>query len=97
MSFLTNVSNRWQSTSTELQNRVVEVNYSPSDNTWRFFRFRDDKEHGNHSSVVQKVVQSIQDGVEREEVCTLLKLVTFEGLEYYQVNPWTNTTCLLLT
>ncbi|KAF9204547.1 Dcp1p-Dcp2p decapping enzyme complex alpha subunit [Podila verticillata] len=59
---------RWQSTSTELQNRVVEVNYSPSDNTWRFFRFRDDKEHGNHSSVVQKVVQSIQDGVEREEL-----------------------------
>ncbi|KFH71141.1 hypothetical protein MVEG_03987 [Podila verticillata NRRL 6337] len=58
----------WQSTSTELQNRVVEVNYSPSDNTWRFFRFRDDKEHGNHSSVVQKVVQSIQDGVEREEL-----------------------------
>ncbi|KAF9337360.1 Dcp1p-Dcp2p decapping enzyme complex alpha subunit [Podila minutissima] len=59
---------QWQSTSTELQNRVVEVNYSPSDNTWRFFRFRDDKEHGNHSSVVQKVVHSIQDGVEREEV-----------------------------
>ncbi|KAG0322219.1 Dcp1p-Dcp2p decapping enzyme complex alpha subunit [Podila horticola] len=59
---------QWQSTSTELQNRVVEVNYSPSDNTWRFFRFRDDKEHGNHSSVVQKVVQSIQDGVEREEL-----------------------------
>ncbi|KAF9390638.1 Dcp1p-Dcp2p decapping enzyme complex alpha subunit [Podila verticillata] len=59
---------QWQSTSTELQNRVVEVNYSPSDNTWRFFRFRDDKEHGNHSSVIQKVVQSIQDGVEREEL-----------------------------
>ncbi|KAG0344206.1 Dcp1p-Dcp2p decapping enzyme complex alpha subunit [Podila humilis] len=59
---------QWQSSSTQLQNRVVEVNYSPNDNTWRFFRFRDDKEHGNHSSVVQKVVQSIKDGVEREEL-----------------------------
>ncbi|KAF9408575.1 Dcp1p-Dcp2p decapping enzyme complex alpha subunit [Podila epigama] len=58
----------WQSTSTQLQNRIVEVNYSPHDHSWRFFRFRDDKEHGNHSSVVQKVVQSIQDGVEADEL-----------------------------
>jgi mRNA guanylyltransferase len=47
---------------------VVEVNYSPNDMTWRFFRFRDDKEHGNHSSVVRKVQESIRDGVERDEV-----------------------------
>ncbi|KAG0197787.1 Dcp1p-Dcp2p decapping enzyme complex alpha subunit [Mortierella sp. GBA30] len=58
----------WKSTNTALQNRVVEVNYSPSDRSWRFFRFRDDKEHGNHSSVVQKVVQSIGDGVEADEL-----------------------------
>ncbi|KAF9339282.1 Dcp1p-Dcp2p decapping enzyme complex alpha subunit [Linnemannia elongata] len=58
----------WKSTSTHLQNRVVEVNYSPSDTTWRFFRFRDDKEHGNHSSVVRKVQESIRDGVERDEL-----------------------------
>ncbi|KAF9954577.1 Dcp1p-Dcp2p decapping enzyme complex alpha subunit [Mortierella alpina] len=59
---------QWQTTSTQLQNRVVEVSYSPSDQSWRFFRFRDDKEHGNHSSVVQKVVQSIRDGVEADEL-----------------------------
>ncbi|KAF9541018.1 Dcp1p-Dcp2p decapping enzyme complex alpha subunit [Mortierella hygrophila] len=58
----------WKSTSTHLQNRVVEVNYSPKDMTWRFFRFRDDKEHGNHSSVVKKVQESIRDGVERDEL-----------------------------
>ncbi|KAF9182866.1 Dcp1p-Dcp2p decapping enzyme complex alpha subunit [Haplosporangium sp. Z 767] len=58
----------WKSTSTHLQNRVVEVNFSPSDSSWRFFRFRDDKEHGNHTSVVRKVLESIRDGVEADEV-----------------------------
>ncbi|KAF9199125.1 Dcp1p-Dcp2p decapping enzyme complex alpha subunit [Haplosporangium sp. Z 27] len=58
----------WKSTSTPLQNRIVEVNYSPNDRIWKFFRFRDDKEHGNHSSVVRKVVQSIRDGVEADEL-----------------------------
>ncbi|KAG0307304.1 Dcp1p-Dcp2p decapping enzyme complex alpha subunit [Dissophora globulifera] len=62
---------RWQSTSTQLQNRIVEVNYSPSHQGWRFFRFRDDKEHGNHSSVVKKVVESIRDGVEADEMAAL--------------------------
>ncbi|KAK3829729.1 MAG: mRNA capping enzyme, catalytic domain-containing protein [Linnemannia gamsii] len=58
----------WKSTSTHLQNRVVEVSCSPNDHSWRFFRFRDDKEHGNHSSVVRKVQESIRDGVERDEL-----------------------------
>ncbi|KAF9170302.1 Dcp1p-Dcp2p decapping enzyme complex alpha subunit [Mortierella sp. AD010] len=63
-----NLWEQWRSTSTQLQNRIVEVNYSPSDHGWRFFRFRDDKEHGNHTSVVKKVVQSIEDGVEVDEL-----------------------------
>ncbi|KAI8601675.1 putative mRNA capping enzyme alpha subunit [Dissophora ornata] len=58
----------WKATSTQLHNRVVEVNYSPNDQSWRFFRFRDDKEHGNHSSVVRKVVESIRDGVEANDL-----------------------------
>ncbi|KAF9433423.1 Dcp1p-Dcp2p decapping enzyme complex alpha subunit [Entomortierella beljakovae] len=58
----------WKASSTQLQNRIVEVNYSPRDNGWRFFRFRDDKEHGNHTTVVRKVVQSIQDGIEANEL-----------------------------
>ncbi|KAG0368348.1 Dcp1p-Dcp2p decapping enzyme complex alpha subunit [Gamsiella multidivaricata] len=51
-----------------LWEQIVEANYSPNDQSWRFFRFRDDKEHGNHTSVVRKVVQSIQDGVEADEL-----------------------------
>ena len=31
-------------------------------------RFRDDKPHGNHKSVVDNIIQSIIDGVEKEDV-----------------------------
>ncbi|KAI8351355.1 mRNA capping enzyme, catalytic domain-containing protein [Mortierella sp. GBAus27b] len=58
----------WKSSSTRLDNRIVEVNFKPQERTWHFFRFRDDKEHGNHTSVVQKVVRSIRDGVEADEL-----------------------------
>ncbi|KAK3818378.1 MAG: mRNA capping enzyme, catalytic domain-containing protein [Benniella sp.] len=58
----------WKTSSTRLDGRIVEVNYNIKNQTWHFFRFRDDKDHGNHSSVVRKVVQSIQDGVEADEL-----------------------------
>ena len=35
---------------------------------WRMMRFRDDKPHGNHRDVVENIIQSIADGVERDVV-----------------------------
>ena len=35
---------------------------------WRLHRIRDDKHDGNHTSVVQKILQSIQDGVEEDQL-----------------------------
>ncbi|CAK5264663.1 unnamed protein product [Mycena citricolor] len=50
----------------QYDDRIVEVHWDPSKNHWRFMRFRDDKLHGNHRSVVESIVSSIADGVERE-------------------------------
>lgn len=35
-------------------------------------RFRDDKPNGNHRSIVDDIVQTIADGVEKDTVSTLL-------------------------
>ncbi|KAI1771369.1 mRNA capping enzyme, alpha subunit [Hypoxylon cercidicola] len=50
-----------------LDDRVVEV-YMDAQKRWRFYRFRDDKPDGNHISVVQSVLESIQDAVTRDEL-----------------------------
>ncbi|KAJ9092600.1 hypothetical protein QFC20_007307 [Naganishia adeliensis] len=46
--------------------RIIECNLDPEYDSWRFMRFRDDKSDGNHWSVVQKIIESIRDGVELE-------------------------------
>jgi mRNA guanylyltransferase len=50
-----------------LHERVVEA-YKDDESRWRYMRFRDDKESGNHVSVVEKVLMSIDDSVSKEEL-----------------------------
>ncbi|ORX99934.1 putative mRNA capping enzyme alpha subunit [Basidiobolus meristosporus CBS 931.73] len=60
---------RFRNNRTKLDGRIVEVTYDLNHcppYKWKFFRFRDDKLHGNHISVVDKIVKSIDDGVESE-------------------------------
>ncbi|EEB06677.1 mRNA guanylyltransferase Ceg1 [Schizosaccharomyces japonicus yFS275] len=52
---------------TPLQGRIVEC-YLDEQNRWRFMRFRDDKQNGNHRSTVRSVIESIEDGVTKEEL-----------------------------
>jgi len=54
-----------------LEGRIIEANYDPDHfppYRWKFMRFRDDKEHANHISSVEKITASIKDCVKREEL-----------------------------
>jgi mRNA guanylyltransferase len=52
----------------QLDDRIVEVHWDPAVNGWRMMRFRNDKPNGNHKSVVENIIKSIADGVERDNV-----------------------------
>ncbi|KAK9469667.1 mRNA capping enzyme, catalytic domain-containing protein [Lipomyces arxii] len=51
-----------------LDERVVECVMDKEKNMWRYLRFRDDKPSPNHVSVAEKVVESVKDGVTKEEL-----------------------------
>ena len=47
--------------------RIVECAKNQETGEWSMLRFRDDKLNGNHTSVVQKVLESINDSVSIED------------------------------
>ncbi|KAH8915400.1 hypothetical protein BT69DRAFT_1230124 [Atractiella rhizophila] len=58
----------WKSRGEQLDNRIVEVVWNASEQNWRIMRFRDDKREGNYESIVWKIIDSIKDGVEAQDV-----------------------------
>lgn len=50
----------------QIDDRIVEVHWDAEREGWRMMRFRDDKPAGNHRSVVDKIINSIADGVEKD-------------------------------
>ncbi|GAA98631.1 uncharacterized protein L969DRAFT_24551 [Mixia osmundae IAM 14324] len=55
---------RMKSTGEQYDGRVVECVWNSAEQNWKILRFRDDKRQGNFKDIVQKIIQSIQDGVE---------------------------------
>ena len=53
----------------QVDDRIVEVYWETRANRWRMMRFRDDKPNGNFKTIVDNIIQSIIDGVEKEDVC----------------------------
>lgn len=58
----------WKASEEQYDGRVVEVTWNGAAQNWVWHRFRDDKEHGNHQSVVNNILDSIQDGVEADQL-----------------------------
>ena len=56
----------------QYDDRIVEVHWDPAVSGWRMMRFRDDKPNANHNSVVENIIESIADGVEKDTVRTNL-------------------------
>ncbi|KAL7423126.1 Dcp1p-Dcp2p decapping enzyme complex alpha subunit [Cryptotrichosporon argae] len=52
----------------QYDDRIVEVCWDNERGAWTFLRVRDDKLHGNHRSIADKILVSIQDGVEIKDV-----------------------------
>ncbi|KAI0093972.1 mRNA capping enzyme, catalytic domain-containing protein [Irpex rosettiformis] len=52
----------------QMDDRIVEVHWDTSVKGWRMMRFRDDKPNGNHQSVVDNIIKSIADGVEKDNL-----------------------------
>ncbi|KAI0819531.1 mRNA capping enzyme, catalytic domain-containing protein [Trametes gibbosa] len=50
----------------QLDDRIVEVHWDPAGEHWRMMRFRSDKPNGNHKSVVDNIIKSIADGIEKD-------------------------------
>lgn len=68
---LTDKSARMKSSGEQIDDRIVEVHWDPVTSHWRKMRFRDDKPNGNYRTVVESIIQSIADGVEKDVVCHL--------------------------
>ncbi|GAA5935992.1 mRNA guanylyltransferase [Sporobolomyces koalae] len=58
----------WKASGEQYDDRVVEVVWDQKRDTWKMLRFRDDKRDGNYKSVVTSIIQSIQHGVEAEQL-----------------------------
>lgn len=55
---------RMKESGEQYDDRIIEVCWNAEVGGWKMMRIRDDKPHANHKSIMQKILISIEDGVE---------------------------------
>ena len=65
---LTTITIRMKASGVQYDDRIGEFTWNGERHTWQFMRFRDDKPNGNHISIIEKIIVSILDGVQEDEV-----------------------------
>jgi mRNA guanylyltransferase len=58
----------------QYDDRIVEVHWDPAVMHWRMMRFRDDKPNGNHINIIENIIQSIAEGVDKDLVRPFYRL-----------------------
>ncbi|KAF5389883.1 hypothetical protein D9757_003631 [Collybiopsis confluens] len=66
---------RMKESGEQYDDRIVEVHWDSKVTAWRMMRFRDDKPNGNHKSVVENIITSIAEGVEKETLLSRSNLI----------------------
>ena len=59
---------RMKESGEQFDDRVIEVCWDAERSTWKYLRTRDDKPNANHKSIMEKIMVSIEDGVEIDAV-----------------------------
>lgn len=95
---LTRCKHRMKANDVQFDDAIVECSWDPSAGPeidgvrcagWRLHRIRHDKHDGNHISIVHKIVRSIEDGVEEDEVSSAAMLCN----ESLLLTPTSAATC----
>ncbi|KAJ3043073.1 Dcp1p-Dcp2p decapping enzyme complex alpha subunit [Rhizophlyctis rosea] len=69
--------------SIQVEGRIIECNWNPNwPNKWQFVRFRDDKNTANFVGVYDNIMETIENGVEKETVS--LGFLTLHGFVGYE-------------
>jgi mRNA guanylyltransferase len=59
---------RMKASGEQIDDRIVEVHWHAAGSHWRMMKFRDDKPNGNYRTIVENIIQSIAEGVEKDAV-----------------------------
>jgi len=75
---------RMKESGEQFDDRVIEVCWDAERSTWKYLRTRDDKPNANHKSIMEKIMVSIEDGVEIDAVSDVITIRSGTETSYWR-------------